>query len=318
MSIIAPLFKDLDRAAEQAASYVSRGLLLSWLEGGISKSIGNSARTRVVTAALAGALAAGPVQSVQPEPHREIIAPAHQAAVEAFGTRPEDRFLWVIQQIESSGGRNTDHQVVQFGPQKGEKAIGRWGLLQPTIKEIIARSKINAGDIPKHLKVLSKMTRGALQDHLMRNPDTELELARVLGRHVLHRQRGDYKRAAWSWLHGHNLRPEDISDQDLAASDYVKRYDELEPKIPFHPHVRRAVAMKKHESPEKLKARIEKWVNSRREEIRKPVYDRSALMTDRGIVRPYNPSQNPRTRGEKLVAALRDLGSRRKNRKENP
>ena len=55
-----------------------------------------------------------------------------------------------------------------------------------------------------------------------------------MARHLLQRHKGDEKRAAYAWLHGHNLFPGEIDDEKL-NHDYVKRYEQFNLKNPVRP-----------------------------------------------------------------------------------
>lgn len=132
-------------------------------------------------------------------------------------------FLDRISQLESSGGKNVKHRTIKSGLQKGQTAIGRYALLPNTVKEIINRAKRQGQFIPE----LEGLKQQQLKDVIESTPQLEEQLAQKLAQHVLEKQQGDEKRAAYSWLNGHNLTPERISEKQLKQSDYVNKFQKL-------------------------------------------------------------------------------------------
>jgi hypothetical protein len=130
-------------------------------------------------------------------------------------------FLNRIAQIESNGGRNINHKVITSGIQKGDSAIGTYGLMPKTIDEIADRS----GD--PELKKLKDMTADEKRDYIIKNPLVESQLATTLAKHVLDREKGNEEMASYAWNQGHNLTPEQIAKRDYLSSDYVQKYDKL-------------------------------------------------------------------------------------------
>lgn len=132
-----------------------------------------------------------------------------------------DGFLSTISKIESNGGTNFNHQPITSGPQKGQTAIGTYGLLPNTVDEVATRS----GD--KSLKPLLDMSGDEKKSFLESNPQIENKVARTLASYVLNRQGGDEQKAAYSWLNGHNLTPDQITQRDYQSSPYVQKYQKL-------------------------------------------------------------------------------------------
>jgi hypothetical protein len=130
-------------------------------------------------------------------------------------------FLNHIAQIESNGGKNINHKVITSGLQKGDSAIGTYGLMPKTIDEIADRS----GD--PELKKLKDMTAEEKHDYILKNPLVEKQLATTLAQHVLDRQKGNEEKAAFAWNQGHNLTPEQIDKRNYQTSDYVQKFDKI-------------------------------------------------------------------------------------------
>lgn len=137
-----------------------------------------------------------------------------------------NEFLQKIQQIESSGGKDLDHPVVESGIQAGDAAIGRYGLMPNTVRELVNRRRLN-GTSTGELKELAEMDSPTMKKHLEANPDLEDELANQMATLVTRRQLGDEDKAAYSWTNGQNLSPDQISDEQLDNSPYVQKYRKL-------------------------------------------------------------------------------------------
>jgi len=160
------------------------------------------------------------------QPQAISNCPLPQETIESnrnkFGTKDEDKFLWNLMQIESSGGKNTNHPTITWdSPMKGQKAMGKWGLLKPTVDEMVRRQELEGNTKLSHLKDLDN---SALSEHLSKNPNVELGLARYMAKFVLNRTKGNEHKAAYSWLNGHNLDPKSITSNLLKDSDYVNKY----------------------------------------------------------------------------------------------
>lgn len=133
------------------------------------------------------------------------------------------RFLDVIKQIESSGGKDIDHPMIKSGPQKGQAAIGEYGLLPSTIREFVNRRKL-AGSFGPDENILSKMSDEELNNLLNTQDRIEQNLADDVAKHVLKKAKGDVVKAAYMWNQGHNLPVERVTDKILEDSDYADKF----------------------------------------------------------------------------------------------
>jgi hypothetical protein len=137
-----------------------------------------------------------------------------------------NEFLKKIEQIESSGGKNTEHPVVEEGIQAGDQAIGRYGLMPNTIRELVNRRRIE-GSTDGQLEDLSRMPSSEMKHYLEQSPQLEDELAKQMANIVTRKQMGDEDRSAYAWTMGHNLQPDDITDDKLNESPYVQKFRKL-------------------------------------------------------------------------------------------
>lgn len=149
-------------------------------------------------------------------------------------------FLKTISQLESSGGKNMDYPEVESGIQSGTSAMGQYGLMPNTVKEMINKRR-QAGTMTPELQELDGMNPHEMKAHIEANPDLEDQIAKSLALKVLHNQMGDEEKAAYSWTMGDNLSPDDISkekmnDQSSAGGRYVDKFrrirDQLAPSQP--------------------------------------------------------------------------------------
>lgn len=138
-----------------------------------------------------------------------------------------DAFLRKIAMIESSGGKNFDHAEIPAGMHKGHRAIGSYGLMPNTVKEVINRMRLE-GNLNPQLKELQALEADQMKQTIEQNPQYEREMAEYLANRVLNRQGGDELKAAYSWEQGHNLTPDKIEQRNYKDADYVKKFIELQ------------------------------------------------------------------------------------------
>lgn len=275
----------LEEAVESIAEYLDGHGMSAWVE---DKELSKSLKNKAIAIGLA--LGASAPAHIDQMPHPKAQPSLHATPVQAeqpkdmFGSHPNDRFLWNIKQIESSGGKNTEHKPIASGRFKGKRAIGRWGLLKPTVHELISRMRM-AGTLTPEYQALEPMSRDQLDEHFKHNPQIELGLARQLATHVLKRQHGNMHRAAYSWLHGHNIMPNDIANEKLMNSDYVNKFRSFDQINPF---VKKPVAMKKtmpEVGSEDFRMRVKNWYKRREEEVTEDPMRSSNFQPDPGRIR---------------------------------
>lgn len=138
-----------------------------------------------------------------------------------------EQFLRNIAMIESSGGKNFDHAEIDQGMHKGHRAIGSYGLMPNTVKEVINRMRLE-GNLNPDLEALQQMEAAQMKEAVEANPAHEKEMAEYLANRVLNRQGGDELKAAYSWERGHNLTPDKIEQRNYKDADYVKKFIELQ------------------------------------------------------------------------------------------
>lgn len=248
-------------AVQKVADYLNRHLVYAWVEGNdLNKG---AVRNAAFALGMGASLLSTPTM---PDPSVSTVQ--QQVVQQPFGHRHEDAFLWNIKQIESSGGKDTAHKTMQHGIHRGESAVGRWGMMPKTVRDLTTRLKSLQRSTPETER-LSTMGPDEMRSYLESRPEAELGLARFMARHLLQRHRGDEKRAAFSWLHGHNLYPGDITDENL-NHDYVKRYEQFNTRNPLRAP---ATIKKAEKKPASFRDKLNGWVKFRGEYDNKPLPD---------------------------------------------
>lgn len=133
-------------------------------------------------------------------------------------------FLNRIAQLESSNGTNLNHDTINNGIQAGQRAIGKYGMLNNTIQETLNR-QANNDEISPELDDLRGKDQDTIRQQFSQHPEYEQQVASYLANRVLDNQNGDEEKAAYAWNHGHNLSPDRITDDKLDNSDYVNKYN---------------------------------------------------------------------------------------------
>lgn len=309
---------NLKNAAEKIARYISSGYLNAWVEfNELEKGLKEKATALGLSLAASMVPNFASTTNIDYVPKLPTPIVREQPKTTDFGTHPEDRFLWNVRENETSGGINLAHKPVKHGKFKGETALGQWGLLKPTVDEILHRMKLSGKLTPEYER-LTSMDRNQLDSHLKQNPQIELNLVRNLASHVLKRQRGNQHKAAYAWLNGHNLFPSDISEQHLLNSDYVSKYKKADRKNPFKAKSpSRSVAMNKQEISfdTEFAIRLKNWFLSRTDEKTKnPMRDRT-FVPDLGRRREkeldHVTADSQKTNEEKLKNNIKQVNKRR-------
>lgn len=128
-----------------------------------------------------------------------------------------EKFMKNIAMVESSGGKNTKHKVLNYGLHKGHRAIGKYGLMPYTIIEIIKRKKSL-----KHYKYL-KIDN--IYKFLEKDKESYQEIAMYLAEMLYEKYRGHERKMAYCWNYGHNINPDFFEKNNLyKKTDYVTKF----------------------------------------------------------------------------------------------
>jgi hypothetical protein len=138
----------------------------------------------------------------------------------------KQKFLELIRQIESSGGKNVNHRVMASGTHKGQAAMGEYGIMPKTAEEFIGRRK-RRGQFGPDEALMEQMSPKELKEFLAGQDRIEQNLAGDIAEHALRRSKGDDEKAAYMWNMGHNKDASDIDSKKLDKSDYVNKFRRL-------------------------------------------------------------------------------------------
>jgi hypothetical protein len=132
-----------------------------------------------------------------------------------------DEFLQAISLNESSGGKNLNHQTMRSGIHKGDTAIGQYGLMPNTVKEMSNRIRKDYG--PDHpLSSYEKMNEKQMRESFEKNPQHEKDMARYMANYVHGKSKGNENEMSWRWFQGHNTKK---LPKDWDKHDYVIKYN---------------------------------------------------------------------------------------------
>lgn len=139
-----------------------------------------------------------------------------------------DRFLNLISQIESSGGKNTEHPVMEKGIHAGEQAIGQYGLMPNTVDELLNRAK-RSGTMTVEMQKMGREP-ASMKAEIEGDPEVEGALAKQLAEKVLSKF-PNQDMAAYSWNKGHNMTPEQVAGHDFENDPYVVKFKKIKQSL---------------------------------------------------------------------------------------
>lgn len=143
----------------------------------------------------------------------------------------KEKFKRIISQLESSGGKNTKHATMTKGLHKGSTAIGQYGLMPLTIRDV-AQMRVRKGqadELDKQIANMSIEEAKKLIPDLVSEDSLDYEkYADTLSEHVLGRY-GELDKAAVAWNQGHYSSPEKIekiikSPSTEHQANYIPRF----------------------------------------------------------------------------------------------
>lgn len=138
----------------------------------------------------------------------------------------KEKFLELIRQIESSGGKNVDHRTMASGLHKGQAAMGEYGIMPKTAQEFVNRRKMR-GQFGPDEAIMAQMSPAELKEFLANQDRVEQGLAGDIADHVLRRSKGNEEKAAYMWNMGHNKKASSIEEGALNSSQYVDKFRKL-------------------------------------------------------------------------------------------
>lgn len=130
--------------------------------------------------------------------------------------------------IESSGGKNFNHKKVESGIQEGQEGIGKYGLMNNTVQELINRERRGMAPHQEEYYTLKGKSPEEVKSILENSPKSEDIFANQLTNKI---GLEDPDKAAYMWNMGHNLNKSNISDEQLDKSPYVDKFRKLKENL---------------------------------------------------------------------------------------
>lgn len=137
------------------------------------------------------------------------------------------KFLSLIGQLESSGGKNVAHRTIASGMHSGDNAFGTYGLMPNTTK-MVANKLNRLNKLDEDTQPLYNLPKDEINQYMDAHPNAEEKAANFLARNILARMHGDELKSAYAWNQGSELKPEQITPEMMQNSQYVQRYKALQ------------------------------------------------------------------------------------------
>jgi hypothetical protein len=136
-----------------------------------------------------------------------------------------DQFLKATRQIESSGGYDTEHDMMTDGLHAGQRAVGSLGFMPKTIKEMTKRM---GDEVPEGLRPITEIKdEQEMADLVAQDPEIEQALADKMYDHLNKRAGGDLEKMNHMWQQGHNMNPDKIAPDVLESHPRTEKFRKL-------------------------------------------------------------------------------------------
>lgn len=144
-------------------------------------------------------------------------------------TPDEQALLDSIAEVESSGGKNEAHPVIQSpnSMHQGQAAVGKYGMMPNTL-DLIRKRVDRDGDHSPNTAMLAGMDEAGLQEAIKNNPDLEEEFATRLLRSMKPEATPEQKNFMWQFGNNANL---DRMDKRIAPERASKFGDALRKRM---------------------------------------------------------------------------------------
>jgi len=182
---------------------------------------------KLVPAVTALALLGSPQDSRHTLPHDSMPGQVQQTTelkpVQSIQTMGEIYpGLKPIKMIESSGGKNTSHKLLENGPHAGTRAYGSYGLMPMLIVETINKTPSLKSKYPEIADSNAK-DNDKIHNFMASNPSAEIEIANAHWNKLRHVFGGNKDKMAYAWLNGIGGAKR-ATDEDIANHPYVQKY----------------------------------------------------------------------------------------------
>ncbi len=166
------------------------------------EKINKSLKPLLMAGAMGAASMAAPSQVSQNQSSQLKAPPGAVEVAKQAEIKPPDRkhLLESIKFVESSGGKNFNHPVVQHGMNKGDKALGSFAFMPKTVHELVGKSKKLSQKYPD---ALQQTDQASMESYFKAKPEFENDLANHyldrIAKETKAKTPGDYHTA---WEHG--------------------------------------------------------------------------------------------------------------------
>lgn len=144
------------------------------------------------------------------------------------------RFQQLLSLLESSGGKQLEHQPVEGGMHEGTKAMGEFGLMPITAQEL---SKQNPEQSELD-KLIMNADPSSVQEILASNPGKYKQFIDQMSQKVLDKSGGNAEEAAMRWLAGPNSsqrRISNVAEETPGRADKIQDFLKAsEPVVPTY------------------------------------------------------------------------------------
>lgn len=137
----------------------------------------------------------------------------------------KNRFKRLIKYLESSDGKNLNHETLTEGPNKGQTAGGAYGMVPGSAADFINQARNRNYVLPPDVEKLKKLSPDEVTKTLNENRELDEAMADVAADVMLAKTAGDEEKAAYGWRTGHNRDFKVL--KDYLAHPYVEKYKKL-------------------------------------------------------------------------------------------
>lgn len=137
------------------------------------------------------------------------------------------RFKQIIKHLESSSGKNMDHDTINSGINSGQTAGGAYGIVPNSLKDFVGQARNRNYILPEDLSNVKDLSDEEITERL--NTDRQFdEDAADLGSELLLQKAGqDESKAAKGWRRGHNQSFKRLDEKKLMEDPYVRAYRKI-------------------------------------------------------------------------------------------
>lgn len=127
----------------------------------------------------------------------------------------------LIKAMESSGGKDTRHPAMEAGIHSGDAAIGDYGMMPNTAKEIAKQKKVGPSD-----DAIQNLPNDQVSNLLKENPELAEQYTKILAEKLMQKTDGDPTLGMTGWHYGHNMSKEQLERKAQARPEYVDKVNQ--------------------------------------------------------------------------------------------